>query len=56
MTTISHGNGFYDSGLLDRDPASPLPGSTRVTFGAAGSYSLICVLHPFMTATVTVTP
>jgi plastocyanin len=56
ITTTQHGNGFYNSGFLDVDAASPLPSSTRVTFGAAGTYSLICLIHPFMTSTVTVTP
>jgi plastocyanin len=56
ITTAQHGNGFYNSGFLDQDAASPLPSSTKVTFGAPGSYSLICLIHPFMTATVTVTP
>jgi plastocyanin len=52
----NHGNGFYNSGFLDVDAASPLPASTKVTFTAPGSYPLICLIHPFMTATVTVTP
>ena len=56
ITPAQHGNGFYNSGLLDQDAASPLPASTQVRFGAAGTYSLICLIHPFMTNTVTVTP
>lgn len=56
ITPATHGNGFYNSGILDQDSASPLPASTRVTFGAPGTYSLICLIHPFMTGTVTVTP
>jgi len=56
ITTTQHGNGFYNSGFLDQDSATPLPSSTRVTFGGAGTYSLICLIHPFMTSTVTVTP
>jgi plastocyanin len=56
ITPATHGNGFFNSGILDQDSASPLPASTKVTFGAPGSYSLICVIHPFMTRTVTVTP
>ena len=51
-----HGNGFYNSGFLDRDSAIAAPASTNVTFGAPGNYSLICLIHPFMTNTVTVTP
>src|SRR5215207_728397 len=56
LTPASHGNGFYNSGVLDQDPASPQPASTKVIFGAPGPYSLICLIHPFMTGTVTVTP
>ena len=56
ITTAQHGNGFYNSGFLDRDSASPLPASTSVTFGGPGTYTMICLIHPFMTSTVTVTP
>lgn len=52
----NHGNGFFNSGALDRDSATPLPPSAQVTFTAPGSYSLMCLIHPFMTSTVTVTP
>jgi len=56
ITPTTHGNGFYNSGILDQDSASPLPASTQVRFGAAGTYHPICLIHPFTTATVTVTP
>ncbi len=56
VTTSMHGNGFYNSGFLDNAEASPLPSSTKVTFGEAGTYHLLCLIHPFMTSTVTVTP
>ena len=56
ITPTMHGNGFYNSGVLDQDTASPVPASTKVTFGAAGTYQLICLIHPFMLNTVTVTP
>jgi plastocyanin len=56
ITPATHGNGFYNSGILDQDSASPLPASTQVRFGAPGTYSLICLIHPFMTSTVTVSP
>jgi plastocyanin len=52
----NHGNGFFNSGALDDDAASPLPTSTKVTFTGPGTFSLICLIHPFMTNTVTVTP
>jgi plastocyanin len=52
----NHGNGFFNSGILDADAATPQPSSAKVTFTAPGSFSMICLIHPFMTATVTVTP
>ncbi|CAA9469556.1 MAG: hypothetical protein AVDCRST_MAG38-1187 [uncultured Solirubrobacteraceae bacterium] len=54
ITPTSHGNGFYNSGILDRDPATPSPGQVRVRFGAAGTYRYLCLLHPFMRGQVTV--
>jgi plastocyanin len=55
-TGVNHGNGFYNSGLLDSVGASPLPSSTQLRFGAPGSFTMICLIHPFMRSTVTVTP
>lgn len=49
-----HGNGFWNSGLVDRDPSSPLGTSAKVTFGAPGTFRYLCVLHPFMQGTITV--
>ncbi len=51
-----HGNGFWNSGLLDSDDATPNPQSTQVAFGAAGTFAYICIIHPFMKGEVTVTP
>jgi plastocyanin len=51
-----HGNGFWNSGILDQDSASPLPASDTVTFGAAGTYDYYCIIHPFMHGRVIVTP
>jgi plastocyanin len=51
-----HGNGFFNTGILDADGASPLPQSTKVTFTAAGKYKFICLIHPFMVGEATVTP
>jgi plastocyanin len=56
VTSTMHGNGFFNSGFLDNAEASPPPSSTKVTFGEAGTYHLLCLIHPFMTSTVTVTP
>jgi plastocyanin len=55
-TGTNHGNGFYNSGFLDRIDASPPPASTQVRFTTPGTFSLICLIHPFMTSKVTVTP
>jgi plastocyanin len=56
LTPTMHGNGFFNSGILDQNPASALPSSIPVRFGAPGNYSLICLIHPFMNARVIVIP
>jgi plastocyanin len=56
-TGTNHGNGFWNSGVLDRDRASAaIPGSATVRFTTPGTYSYICLIHPFMHGTVNVTP
>jgi plastocyanin len=55
-TGTHHGNGFYNSGVLDSVGPSPLPSSTQIRFAAPGTFQLICLIHPFMKSTVTVTP
>lgn len=58
LATLSpalHGNGFWNSGVLDASSATPqLAGENSVTFGAPGKYDFWCVIHPFMRGTVTV--
>ena len=54
LTPALHGNGFWNSGLLDRDSKTPLPDSTSVTFGAPGTYDFFCLTHPQMHGVVTV--
>jgi plastocyanin len=49
-----HGNGFWNSGVLDGSSATPLPASSQVTFGAPGTYNFYCLIHPFMKGTVVV--
>jgi plastocyanin len=49
-----HGNGFWNSGVMDRSAASPPPGSTKVTFSAPGTYDYYCLIHPFMHGQVVV--
>jgi plastocyanin len=55
LTPALHGNGFWNSGILDTVGASPLPASNSVTFAAAGTYQFYCLIHPFMHGTVVVT-
>jgi plastocyanin len=55
-TGTQHGNGFMNTGLLDRDPASAPPPSARVRFTRAGTYGYICLVHPSMKGRVVVTP
>jgi plastocyanin len=54
LTPALHGNGFWNSGVMDRSSASPLPASNSVTFGQAGTYDYYCMIHPFMHGTITV--
>lgn len=49
-----HGNGFWNSGVMDGSSATPLPASSQLTFGAPGTYDFYCVIHPFMKGTVVV--
>jgi plastocyanin len=55
-TGTNHGNGFYNTGLLAGGDPVPLPTSTKVTFTTPGTYAYLCLIHPFMTGSVTVTP
>ena len=54
LTPTLHGNGFWNSGALDNASASPPPSSNSVKFGAPGTYTFYCLIHPFMKATVNV--
>jgi plastocyanin len=54
LSPTSHRNGFANTGLLDGDPATPLPSSGRIKFTTAGTYHYICVIHSFMKGTVIV--
>jgi plastocyanin len=59
VTLASHGNGFWNSGVLapaSRSPAPALiPQSRQVTFDQAGTYEVYCMVHPQMHGTVVVT-
>jgi len=54
MSPALHGDGFWNSGALDAVPPSPLPVSGTVTFDTPGIYPYVCLIHPYMKATVTV--
>jgi plastocyanin len=53
LSALLHGNGFWSSGGLDAQPASPLPASSAVTFAAPGTYEFYCLIHTFMHGTIT---
>lgn len=54
LTPTSHGNGFANTGAMDRDSGTPLPASNRITFNAPGVYQFECLIHPFMRGTIVV--
>ena len=53
LTPQLHGNGFWNSGVMDVRTGSPPPPFNAVTFAAAGTYRFFCLIHPFMEGTVT---
>ena len=54
LTPTAHGNGFWNSGVMDTSNASPLPPANSVKLAAAGTYQFVCLIHPFMRGTVIV--
>ncbi|MGZ4222364.1 MAG: hypothetical protein ACXVH3_14570 [Solirubrobacteraceae bacterium] len=52
----THGNGFANSGGLDRGDDAPFAAQAKFTFTAPGTYSYVCLLHPFMHGTIVVSP
>jgi plastocyanin len=54
LNPTSHGNGFANTGFLDRDPTTPLPASGRIKFTTPGTYHFICLVHSFMHGTIIV--
>jgi plastocyanin len=54
VTPTSHGNGFWNSGVLDAlSQTQQVPSSSQVTFTQPGTYEFYCMIHPFMHGTVT---
>jgi plastocyanin len=56
LTPALHGNGFWNSGVMDQSRVTPLPNNNSVTFGAPGTYDFYCVIHTNMHGTIVVTP
>ncbi len=54
LTPTSHGNGFANTGGLDRDSTTPLPASGKIDFTTPGVYHFQCLIHPFMHGTIVV--
>ena len=52
LTPRSHGNGFWNSGVMHG--RGPTPGKSRVRFSERGAYRFYCMLHPSMSTLVTV--
>ncbi len=41
----NHGNGYFNTGILDADKRSPMPSRDKVTFTKAGTYAYYCAVH-----------
>lgn len=54
LTPGTHGNGFANTGALDRDLSTPLPQAGKITFNTPGVYRYQCLIHPFMRGTIVV--
>jgi plastocyanin len=48
LSPTLHGNGFWNTGLLDSVAASPLPSSGKVRFDTPGTYDYYCLIHTNM--------
>ncbi len=56
LTPTSHGNGFANIGLIDRDPGTPTIGALgKIKFSTPGVYHFICLIHNNMHGTIIVT-
>lgn len=54
LSPTSHGNGFANTGALDRDKPTPLPPIGAIKFTTPGTYTYQCLIHPFMRGTIIV--
>ena len=55
LSPALHGNGFWNSGVMDALSATPLPASGTVTFATPGVFAYACLIHTNMKGTITVT-
>ena len=53
-TGDNHGDGFFNTGIMDSNPQTPPPSSVSVTFTKPGSYLYECTIHPGMQGTIKV--
>jgi len=54
LSPTTNGDGFANTGLLDRDPGTPNPPSAQIQFTKPGVYHYICLIHPMMRGTIIV--
>jgi plastocyanin len=54
LSPASHGNGFGNTGVLDRDSSTPGPPAATIKFTQPGTYNFVCLIHPFMHGTIVV--
>jgi plastocyanin len=54
LASSAHGNGFANTGALQRVKGSPLPPLNKITFTTKGTYRFECLVHEFMHGVVIV--
>jgi plastocyanin len=54
LSPALHGNGFWNSGAMDQDSATPLPTNNSVKFDTPGTYVFECLIHTNMKGTIKV--
>ncbi|MDQ6835912.1 MAG: hypothetical protein M3016_06955, partial [Actinomycetota bacterium] len=54
LSPSSHGNGFANLGVLDRDSSTPVLPSGKIVFTKPGTYHFVCLIHPEMRGTIIV--
>lgn len=48
LSPALHGNGFWNSGVMDQSTATPLPNHNSVAFNTPGTYQFLCAIHTNM--------